>query len=55
MKFVKALWPFVGLVLIISFMSAFKYTDELSSDEKAKISTEMQKVRQQDNTTGAEQ
>ena len=36
MKFVRAIWPFVGLVLIIAFMSAFKYSDELSNDEKLK-------------------
>ena len=51
MKFARAIWPFVGLVLIIAFMSAFKYSDELSNDEKAKISTEIQKVNQQDQTT----
>ncbi|ASB87117.1 hypothetical protein OZL92_08395 [Bacillus sonorensis] len=52
MKIVKAIWPFVGLILIMSFMSAFKYSDELSSDEKAKISAEIEKVHQQDNATG---
>lgn len=55
MKFVRAIWPFVGLVLIIAFMSAFKYSDELSNDEKAKISTEIQKVNQHDQTTENQQ
>ncbi|MFN2744507.1 MULTISPECIES: hypothetical protein [Bacillus] len=55
MRFIRAVWPFVGLVLIISFMSAFKYSDELSTDEKAKISTEIQKVKQQENTADGRQ
>ncbi|MED1740690.1 hypothetical protein P4U97_14440 [Bacillus swezeyi] len=55
MKFVKAIWPFVGLVLIMAFMSAFKYSDELTNDEKTKISTEIQKVNQQDITEGNKQ
>ncbi|MDI5790070.1 hypothetical protein PO124_21705 [Bacillus licheniformis] len=50
MKFVRAIWPFVGLVLIIAFMSAFKYSDELSNDEKLNLYGDP-KVNQQDQTT----
>ncbi|MFS0654148.1 hypothetical protein [Bacillus sp. 179-C3.3 HS] len=47
MKFLKASWPFVALILVFVFMSAFKFSDSLTDQEKQKISVEMQKIEQQ--------
>ncbi|MGM0967628.1 MAG: hypothetical protein ACQEWR_03535 [Bacillota bacterium] len=47
MKFIKASWPFVALILVFVFMSAFKFSDSLTDHEKQKISVEMKKIEQQ--------
>ena len=47
MKFLKASWPFVALILVFVFMSDFKSSDSLTDHEKQKISVEMQKIEQQ--------
>lgn len=50
MKILKASWPFVALVLVFVFMSAFKFSDSLTDLEKQKISVEMKKIEQQKNS-----
>lgn len=36
MKFVKAIWPFVAVAVVFMFMSAFKFNDQLTDQEKQK-------------------
>lgn len=50
MKFVKAIWPFVAVAIVFMFMSAFKFNDQLTDQEKQKIDTEMHKIQQQEET-----
>ncbi|MEC1288932.1 hypothetical protein [Bacillus mojavensis] len=53
MKFVKTIWPFVAVAVVFMFMSAFKFNDQLSDQEKQKIDTEIQKIQQQEETANA--
>lgn len=48
MKFVKAIWPFVAVAIVFMFMSAFKFNDQLTDQEKQKIDMEMNKIQQQE-------
>lgn len=48
MKIIKAGWPFAAIIMVFMFMSAFKYNDQLTDQEKQKIDTEMQKIQQED-------
>ena len=52
MKIIKAGWPFAAIIMLFMFMSAFKFNDQLTDQEKQKIDTEMQKIQQED-TAGA--
>ncbi|MEC1799293.1 hypothetical protein P9E03_09360 [Bacillus mojavensis] len=53
MKFVKAIWPFVAVAVVFMFMSAFKFNDQLTDQEKQKINTEIHKIQQQEETANA--
>ncbi|AUZ28091.1 MULTISPECIES: extrachromosomal elements maintenance protein EdmS [Bacillus] len=53
MKFVKASWPFVAVAIVFMFMSAFKFNDQLTDQEKQKIDTEMHKIQQQEEPANA--
>ncbi|MCY8072964.1 extrachromosomal elements maintenance protein EdmS [Bacillus inaquosorum] len=53
MKFVKASWPFVAVAIVFMFMSAFKFNDQLTDQEKQKINTEMHKIQQQEESVNA--
>lgn len=52
MKFVKAIWPFVAVAIVFMFMSAFKFNDQLTDQEKQKIDMEMNKIQQQEEPAG---
>ncbi|MBL3647869.1 extrachromosomal elements maintenance protein EdmS [Bacillus vallismortis] len=53
MKFVKVIWPFVAVAIVFMFMSAFKFNDHLTDQEKQKIDTEMHKIQQQEEPANA--
>ncbi|AFQ59438.1 Factor required for polyglutamate synthesis [Bacillus subtilis QB928] len=53
MKFVKAIWPFVAVAIVFMFMSAFKFNDQLTDQEKQKIDMEMNKIQQQEEPVNA--
>ncbi|MCY9374689.1 hypothetical protein MOF34_05925 [Bacillus sp. T17B1] len=53
MKFVKAFWPFVAVAIVFMFMSAFKFNDQLTDQEKQKIDTEIHKIQQQEEPANA--
>ncbi|MCP6684077.1 hypothetical protein [Bacillus nakamurai] len=48
MKIIKAAWPFAAIIMVFMFMSAFKFNDQLTDQEKQKIDAEMQKIQQED-------
>ena len=37
MKIIKAGWPFAAIIMVFMFMSAFKYNDQLTDQEKQKL------------------
>ncbi|WP_189328155.1 hypothetical protein [Bacillus atrophaeus] len=45
MKWIKASWPFAAIIMVFMFMSAFKYNDQLTDQEKEKIDTEIHKIQ----------
>lgn len=53
MKFVKAILPFVAVAIVFMFMSAFKFNDQLTDQEKQKIDMEMNKIQQQEEPVNA--